>query len=85
MKVRPCIFNYFESLQTCHVFISAAIVKYIGKNNRGKHSLSRKAALEAKLQGGNKSKNTKKDPPPVEMSEKEVDVIAQAINGIENL
>lgn len=60
-------------------------MKYIGKNNRGKHSLSRKAALEAKLQGGKRPNNAKKELPPVKMSEKEVDVIAQAISGIENL
>lgn len=68
------------------------LVKYVGKNNRGKYQLSRKAVLEAKLNGGRKPngagrpKNTAaKDPPSAEMTKKEVDVIAQAIEAVEEL
>lgn len=68
-------------------------VQYIGKNNKGKHSLSRKAVLESKLgvsrkpneSGGVKKISVPKDPPSQEMSKDEVDVIAKAIEGVAEL
>ena len=64
-----------------------SIVQYIGKNNRGKHSLSRKAVLEAKRGGGKNPAAGRKpeDQSSTEMSKKEVDVIAQAIEAVEEL
>jgi hypothetical protein len=69
------------------------LVQYIGKNNRGKHSLSRKNVLEARLKGDGKSTGSgpskrsspPKDPPSAEMKKEEVDVIAQAIESVEEL
>jgi hypothetical protein len=67
-------------------------VQYIGKNNKGKHSLSRKAVLESKLgvsrkpnEGGGVKISAPKDPPSQEMSKDEVDVIAKAIEGVTEL
>jgi hypothetical protein len=56
-------------------------VKYIGKNAKGQVQLSRKSAMEEK-RSGNKPK---KPEPKQEMSAEEVDVIAQAIEGIKDL
>ena len=71
--------------------IAMHLVQYIGKNNRGKYSLSRKKVLEANRKGGNRSngkgpaqRSAPQDPPPAEMKKEEVDVIAQAIESVEN-
>lgn len=67
-------------------------MKYVGKNNRGKYQLSRKAVLEARLNGGKKpngagppKKTAEKDTVSAEMTKKEVDVIAQAIEAVDEL
>lgn len=76
----------YESLLTHQQHFS---VKYIGKNNRGKHSLSRKAVLEErngkKPSGGEKKAPNSKENQEAKMSKEEVDVIAQAIEGVSEL
>lgn len=75
---------HIERVRNCEGFmrslgIEEMEVKYLGKNNKGQLQLSRKAVLEErKSQKGPKV-------PPSEMSDEEVDVIAQAIEGIKNL
>ena len=66
-------------------------VKYLGKNNKGKHQLSRKEALLYKqgTGGGSSQKkppqsSDKPAPQPV-MSKEEMDVIDAAIEGINDL
>lgn len=64
-------------------------VKYLGKNDRGKLQLSRKAVMEDK-KNGVKPKKPDLDakpaaPPADEMSKEEIDVIAKAIEGIQDL
>jgi polyribonucleotide nucleotidyltransferase len=73
-----------ERVRSCEGFMNSIgieemEVKYLGKNNKGKLQLSRKAVLEDKR--GNKGPKVKK----TEMSTEEIDVIAQAIDGIKNL
>ena len=62
-------------------------VKYIGKD-RGKLQLSRKAVLEEQS-GGKRPKSggppASKAPPTPTMSKEEIDVIAQAIEGVSEL
>jgi len=71
-----------EHVRNCEGFVRGMKVDeldvvYQGLNNKGKHSLSRKAALEAKHGGGKKP-----DPPAAAMPEEEIDVIAKAIEGL---
>ncbi len=73
-----------ERVRNCEGFMNSLgiekmEVKYMGKNNKGKLQLSRKAVLEDK-----RNENSPRVP-KTEMSEEEVDVIAQAIEGIKNL
>lgn len=78
-----------ERVRNCEGFMRAMDVeeleiKFLGINDKGKYQLSRKAVLEDKFGGGNKSQ-PKKDPPsaPVQkMSADEIDVIAAAIEGV---
>jgi len=75
-----------ERVRNCEGFMNSMgieemEVKYLGKNNKGKLQLSRKAVLEDKRNGNKKTPKT----PKAEMSKEEVDVIAQAIEGIKNL
>lgn len=75
-----------ERVRNCEGFMNSMgieemEVKYLGKNAKGKLQLSRKAVLEDKKNGI----KAKKPEPAVEMSAEEVDVIAQAIEGIKNL
>ena len=74
-----------EHVRNCEGFIRAMNtetleVKFLGKNDKGKYQLSRKAALEEKHGGGSKP-DEPKTPPPA-MSKDEIDVIAQAIEGV---
>jgi polyribonucleotide nucleotidyltransferase len=76
-----------ERVRNCEGFVNGMNVetldvKYLGKNHKGQLQLSRKAVMEEKRNGGKKSKPT---PKQEEMSSEEVDVIAQAIEGIKNL
>lgn len=91
--LNPCLFHVTEThvsrLLTFDIVMH--LVQYIGKNNRGKYSLSRKKVLEANRKGGNRSngkgpaqRSAPQDPPPAEMKKEEVDVIAQAIESVEN-
>ena len=77
-----------ERVRNCEGFVNSMNVeelevKYIGKNNKGKYQLSRKAVMEEKRGGGKKA--TKEEEKRSEMSSEEIDVIAQAIEGIKNL
>ena len=74
-----------ERIRNCEGFVNSMgvqefDVKYVGKNAKGQLQLSRKSVLEDKKNGG-----PKKPEPKPEMSAAEVDVIAQAIEGIKNL
>ncbi len=74
-----------ERVRNCEGFMNSLgieemEVKYLGKNKKGQLQLSRKAVLEEK-KGGKKALSV----PKTEMSEEEIDVIAQAIEGIKNL
>ena len=55
-------------------------VKFLGINDKGKYQLSRKAVLEDKHGGGRKKKEAKEPVPS--MSDDEIDIIAQAIEGV---
>ena len=75
---------HVDRVRNCEAFMNSLgleeiEVKYLGKNDRGKLQLSRKAVLEEK-----RDKGKKKEPATV-MSPEEVDVIAQAIEGIQEL
>lgn len=80
-----------ERVRNCEGFVKSMNVEelevvYLGINNAGKRQLSRKAVLEAK---NGKSSPAKADPstsstPPAAMSEEELDVIARAIEGIQD-
>jgi len=74
-----------DRIRNCEGFVNSLgvdqmEVKYIGKNAKGQLQLSRKSVLEDRKNGG-----PKKSEPKPEMSAEEVDVIAQAIEGIKNL
>lgn len=77
-----------ERVRNCEGFmrsmgVDELTVKYLGKD-KGKLQLSRKAVLEEKAgTGGKNSDGPPKEPP--KMSSDEVDVIAQAIEGISEL
>ena len=61
-------------------------VKYLGKNAKGKIQLSRKEVLEERRRGKKPLNVIKKSKvPKSQMSKEEVDVISQAIEGIQNL
>mmetsp|Transcript_14430 Transcript_14430/g.22531 ORF Transcript_14430/g.22531 Transcript_14430/m.22531 type:complete len:838 (-) Transcript_14430:87-2600(-) len=70
-----------ERVRNCEGFVNSLNteeleVKYLGTNDRGQLKLSRKEAMEEKM-------GTKKPAPPQQsMSEEEIDVIAQAIEGV---
>lgn len=75
-----------ERVRNCEGFmnslgITELEVRYIGKNAKGQLQLSRKSVLEEKV-NGKKSKEKVTTQP---MSDEEVDVIAQAIEGIKDL
>lgn len=80
-----------ERVRNCEGFMNSLDVdtlevKYLGKNDKGKIQLSRKQVLEERREG-RRSLNVVKKPkePKSEMSKDEVDVISQAIEGIQNL
>mmetsp|Transcript_23736 Transcript_23736/g.27451 ORF Transcript_23736/g.27451 Transcript_23736/m.27451 type:complete len:896 (+) Transcript_23736:199-2886(+) len=75
---------HIERVRNCEGFVNSLNVeemevKYVGKNKKGQLQLSRKQALEDKRNG------KKPKAPKTEMSVEEIDVIAQAIEGIKNL
>ena len=77
---------HIERVRNCEGFMNSLgieemEVKYLGKNQKGQLQLSRKAVLIDKKDGGKKEKKA----PKTEMSDEEIDVIAQAIEGIKNL
>lgn len=81
-----------ERIRNCEGFVKSLNVEeldvvYLGINNAGKRQLSRKAFLEGKT-GANAPIKTKKSsdppPPPPAMSDDELDVIAKAIEGIQD-
>jgi len=86
---------HYERVRNCEGFIKSMgveelEVKYIGKNAKGQLQLSRKAVQEDRRNRGRKSsgglnKNSEEEKKQPEMSKKESDVIAQAIEGISNL
>ena len=78
-----------ERIRNCEGFmrsmgVEELTVKYIGKD-RGKIQLSRKAVLEEQSGGEQKTGPPKSSPPKPMMSNEEIDVIAQAIEGISEL
>jgi polyribonucleotide nucleotidyltransferase len=78
-----------DHVRNCEGFVKSMNVDeldvvYLGKNDRGKLQLSRKAALEAKA-NGKKPVEVTRPPPAEKMSEDEVDVIAEAIEGVSEL
>eukprot|EP00526_Cylindrotheca_closterium_P008335 CAMPEP_0113608908 /NCGR_PEP_ID=MMETSP0017_2-20120614/4182_1 /TAXON_ID=2856 /ORGANISM="Cylindrotheca closterium" /LENGTH=835 /DNA_ID=CAMNT_0000517637 /DNA_START=80 /DNA_END=2587 /DNA_ORIENTATION=- /assembly_acc=CAM_ASM_000147 len=75
-RVRNCE-GYVKSMN-----VEELEVMYLGKQPNGKLSLSRKKALEAKLGGGAPKKEEKKEE-PAKMSNEELDVIAAAIESIQ--
>lgn len=75
---------HIERVRNCEGFMNSLgieemEVKYIGKNKKGQLQLSRKIVLEERRGGRGKKV------PKTEMSDEEIDVIAQAIEGIKNL
>jgi polyribonucleotide nucleotidyltransferase len=75
---------HIDRVRNCEGFMNSIgtetmDVKYLGKNKKGQLQLSRKAVQEEKR--ANRAPKVKK----TEMSTEEVDVIAQAIEGIKNL
>ena len=75
-----------DRVRNCEGFVKAMRteefdVVYQGLNKNGKRSLSRKQALDKKH--GNNGESSKKEPPQV-MSEQELDVIAQAIEAVQD-
>lgn len=84
---------HYERVRNCEGFIKSMgveelEVKYIGKNAKGQLQLSRKAVQEDRRNRGRKggpNKKTEEEKKQPEMSKDEVDVIAQAIEGISNL
>jgi polyribonucleotide nucleotidyltransferase len=78
-----------ERVRNCEAFMKSMGVEemevmYQGLSDKGKHQLSRKAVLEEKYGGGKKrlQKEASELPTSQPMSDDEVDVIAQAIEGI---
>ena len=74
-----------EHVRNCEGFMKAMNtetleVKYLGVNDKGKYQLSRKAVLEERF-SGKKPEGAPPTPPPT-MSKAEMDVIAQAIEGV---
>lgn len=84
---------HVERVRNCEGFVNSLNVeemevKYLGINEKGQFRLSRKAVLEDRLgiaPRPNKRKDSPADVPLSTMSEDEVDVIAQAIEGIKDL
>lgn len=82
-----------ERVRNCQGFLTSIgeeemEVKYIGKNAKGKFQLSRKQVLEERKNGGKKKKPpAKQESKPVvdDMPQAEVDVIAQAIEGLSEI
>jgi polyribonucleotide nucleotidyltransferase len=86
-----------ERVTTCEAFVSSLgaetlKVKYLGKDDRGKTKVSRKAVLQAGqpvpprrpplMDRTNNNANGENVPPPAQMSDAELDVIAKAIEGL---
>ena len=88
-----------ERVRNCEAFmrsmnVDELTVKYIGKDKRNKIQLSRKAVLEEQYGGKGERRsrapptqnqnNNKPPPQTATMSEAEIDVIAQAIEGVKD-
>jgi polyribonucleotide nucleotidyltransferase len=77
-----------ERVRNCEAFMKSMgaeelEVMYQGLSDKGKHQLSRKAVLEEKYGKKRQQKETSKmSDEPSKMSDDEIDVIAQAIEGI---
>ena len=83
---------HIERVRNCEAFVNSLgvtelEVKYLGKNDKGKYQLSRKAVLEERRGGGkgkivvNKEKNSNSGD-QTDMSQDEIDVITSAIEGL---
>merc|ERR1712127_543359 len=86
---------HIDRVRNCEGFVNSMgveelEVKYLGKNNKGKLQLSRKAVMEDKKNGVKPKKpdlSAKPAAPSADemMSKEEIDVIAKAIEGIKDL
>jgi polyribonucleotide nucleotidyltransferase len=88
---------HIESVRNCEGFVNSLNtdeleVKYLGINDKGQLRLSRKAVLEEKLGIAPRDKKPERGPPKRDatslqstMSDDEVDIIAQAIEGVQDL
>lgn len=79
-----------QRIRNCEGFVNSLNVetlevKYRGKNQKGQLQLSRKAVLEERRNGGKSKPSSTPPPPEPKMSSDEVDVIAKAIEGIQDL
>jgi polyribonucleotide nucleotidyltransferase len=78
-----------ERVRNCEGFMKSMDVEelevvYVGTNDAGKRQLSRKAVLEARNgKASNKPNGSSPPPPPAAMSDEELDVIAKAIEGVQ--
>eukprot|EP00980_Cylindrotheca_fusiformis_P014950 scaffold4095_cov117-Cylindrotheca_fusiformis.AAC.7 len=75
-----------ERVRNCEAFVKSMNVEqleviYLGMNDKGKRQLSRKQVLEAKYNGNAKTEAKKE---PTQMSDDELDIIAKAIEGVQN-
>jgi polyribonucleotide nucleotidyltransferase len=75
---------HVERVRNCEGFVKSMNtetldVVYLGKNDKGKYQLSRKAFLEQKGVKGRGDSGRQRAVPSPEMSEEEVDIISQAI------
>lgn len=90
---------HVERVRNCEGFVNSLNtedleVKYLGINDKGQLRLSRRAVLEEKLglppretgkKGGSKGPPRNKETPQSKMPKEEVDVIAAAIEGVQDL
>jgi len=81
-----------ERIRNCEAFMNSLgieemEVKYLGKNERGKLQLSRKAVLEDKKATNGSGRNAKEKnlEEAGKLTQEEVDVIAQAIEGLQGI
>jgi len=79
-----------DRVRNCEGFVKAMRteefdVVYMGLNKTGKRSLSRKAAMGKKRGTNGEQANGEKSEPVSVMSEQELDVIAKAIEGVQDL
>jgi len=89
---------HIERVRNCEAFVNSLgvtelEVKYLGKNDKGKYQLSRKAVLEERRGakgktsaiGADKERKPSASDQRNDMSQDEIDVIASAIEGLRDL